>query len=679
MAVAVSYPGVYIDEFAPGAPIQAASTNIAAFLGPLLKGPVVDPAGPIKDPIKVTSWDQFKVLFGARPSPGFFTWYAVRGFFENGGTACYPFRVTNATYASSTILNATGDTLADVYADEPGLVTTPILVEFQQPPDPLLPAGSTLFSAVVPGADVNGSTITIPRNSANSGNPGDARLFRVGDWVVVSANGQPLGSPARVRSVAPDGLVIDERYGNLSGAEVKLVYIPGGDVRVLVPVRADQTPPDALAVGTTIEFTGPMFPGPNNTDVQVIDATRLEQITQDFRTYRLTLRDGFRTQVDPTTTVAVTTITFHVAISQGGSPLRFNHLSSDPARDRYYVDEINAAKHLVTVMARDPMPFVPPDGLVPAFNAVSISRGNAEDLNGLTDNDFINGLNILRHVADVRLVSSPDGYPRDSGAKPALTSAVQAAIIAHCELMGDRFGVIDSKPNLQLFGSGSIEIQRGSLDSARGYAALYYPWVRVNAAGSGPPLLTPPSGHICGLMARVDNSRGVFKAPANEILQGTIGVEQTMTDAEHGLLNLQGINIIRVFREGGRPYVYGARTTATDLNWNYVNVRRLFLFLEKSIQDGIRWAVFEPSNISLWDKLRQTISAFLATQWKAGALFGNSPKEAYYVRIDEILNTFEEQRQGRLNIEIGIRPTYPAEFIIVRIGIWQGGSEVTEG
>jgi len=180
-------------------------------------------------------------------------------------------------------------------------------------------------------------------------------------------------------------------------------------------------------------------------------------------------------------------------------------------------------------------------------------------------------------------------------------------------------------------------------------------------------------------MARVDNSRGVFKAPANEILQGTIGVEQTMTDAEHGLLNLQGINIIRVFREGGRPYVYGARTTATDLNWNYVNVRRLFLFLEKSIQDGIRWAVFEPSNISLWDKLRQTISAFLATQWKAGALFGNSPKEAYYVRIDEILNTFEEQRQGRLNIEIGIRPTYPAEFIIVRIGIWQGGSEVTEG
>jgi phage tail sheath protein FI len=309
---------------------------------------------------------------------------------------------------------------------------------------------------------------------------------------------------------------------------------------------------------------------------------------------------------------------------------------------------------------------------------VTVTGGTAEDLNRITDNNFIDGLNHLRRAGDVRLVSAPDGYERAPGVRPRISNAVQAAMIAHCEQMADRFAVIDARPNLELFGSGSIETQRGSLDSARGYAALYYPWVRVNAAGNGPPLLVPPSGHICGLMARVDNTKGVFKAPANEILQGTIGVERTMTDAEHGLLNLQGINIIRVFREGGRPYVYGARTTATDLNWNYVNVRRLFLFLEKSIQDGIRWAVFEPSNRGLWDKLRQTISAFLATQWKAGALFGNSPKEAYYVRIDETLNPFEEQRQGRLNIEIGIRPTYPAEFIIVRIGIWQGGSEVSE-
>lgn len=678
MAVAVSYPGVYIDEFAPGAPIQAAGTNIAAFLGPMLKGPVVGAGGPIKEPVKVTSWDQFKMLFGARPTPGFFTWYSIRGFFENGGTACYVYRVTNASYAFTTILNSSSDTLADVYAADAGQVTTPILVDFQQPPQPLLPAGATLFVASVTGATVTGSTVTIPRNSAaTAGNPGDSRLFRVGDWVVISVNNQPLGKPARVRTVTPGELVIDERYGNAQNAEVKLVYIPGGEVRVLVPVQADQIPPDALAIGTTIQFTGPMFTGPNNIDTQVIDATRSEQITQDFRTYRLTLRDGFRTQVDPTAGVSVATITFHVEISQGGSPLRFNHLSADPASDRYFVKEINRARHLVRIVARDPMPFVPPEGVVPVPGTVSITGGDAEELNRLTDNNFIDGFNHLRRLGDIRLISAPDGYPRDT--QPVLTSAVQAAMIAHCEQMGDRFAVVDARPDLQLFGAGSIETQRGSLDSQRGYAALYYPWVRVNAAGNGPPLLVPPSGHVCGLMARVDNTKGVFKAPANEILQGTIGVERSMTDAEHGLLNLQGINIIRVFREGGRPYVYGARTTATDLNWNYVNIRRLFLFLEKSIQTSIRWAVFEPSNKSLWDKLRHTISAFLATQWKAGALFGDSPKDAYYVRIDEALNPFEEQRQGRLNIEIGIRPTYPAEFIIVRIGIWQGGSEVSEG
>ncbi|TWW09193.1 tail protein [Planctomyces bekefii] len=679
MAVAVSYPGVYIDEFAPGAPIQAAGTNIAAFLGPMLKGPVVYPKGPIKEPMKVTSWDQFKAFFGARPSPGFFTWYSVRGFFENGGTACYVYRVTNARYAHAVIGNGVQD-LADVYAIDAGLITTQILVDIKKPPTPLLPDGTTLFQAIATASKVDGSEITIDE-IATTGKPADARQFRVGDWVVVSVGGQPLGRPARVRSVTPGKMIIDERYGTgITSAEVKLVYIQGGDIRVEVPGKIDDLPPDALAIGTTLQFSGPMFSGPNNTDTQVVDGTRVEQLTSQFRTYRLTLRDGFRTQVDPTQVVPVTSITFHVEISQGGSPLRFNHLAADPASNRYYVDQINRAMHLVRIIAKDPMPFVSPDGLVPSFNPVSVQAESKEEkLPELTDNDFIEGLNDLRRLADVRLVSAPDGYPREPGITPRITSAVQAAMISHSELMGDRFAVIDAKPDLQLFGAGSIETQRGSLDSQRGYAALYYPWVRVNAAGNGPPLLVPPSGHVCGLMARVDNTKGVFKAPANEILQGTIGVERTMTDAEHGLLNLQGINIIRVFREGGRPYVYGARTTATDLNWNYVNVRRLFLFLEKSIQTGIRWAVFEPSNKSLWDKLRHTISAFLATQWKAGALFGDSPKDAYYVRIDDTLNPFEEQRQGRLNIEIGIRPTYPAEFIIVRIGIWQGGSDVSEG
>ena len=263
-------------------------------------------------------------------------------------------------------------------------------------------------------------------------------------------------------------------------------------------------------------------------------------------------------------------------------------------------------------------------------------------------------------------------------ARPDITAAVHGAAIAHCEQMADRFAVLDPEPGLDLFGAARIETRRAAVDSTRGYAALYYPWVRVPPAGPGPLVTVPPSGHVCGLMAVGDDRRGVFKAPANETLQGTVGVERTMSEAEHGILNLQGINVIRVFKEGPRPVVYGARTTATDRNWQDVNVRRLFLYLEKSIQDGIRWAVFEPNNLGLWDKLRQSIGAFLLAEWRAGALFGATPKQAYYVRIDETLNPFEDRRTGRLNIEIGIQPTYPAEFIVVRIGIWNGGAEVTE-
>jgi phage tail sheath protein FI len=185
---------------------------------------------------------------------------------------------------------------------------------------------------------------------------------------------------------------------------------------------------------------------------------------------------------------------------------------------------------------------------------------------------------------------------------------------------------------------------------------------------------------VAGVYARTDSVRGVHKAPAGEdaTLRGVLGVERTMSDVDQGELNLAGINVIRVFRAGGRAVVWGARTTASDRNWQYVNIRRLFLFLEESIQEGISGSVFAPNNLALWQGLKRTIGNFLTAVWRDGALFGATPEEAFYVRIDDVLNPFSEQQLGRLHIEIGARPTYPAEFIVVRIGIWQGGSEITE-
>jgi phage tail sheath protein FI len=280
----------------------------------------------------------------------------------------------------------------------------------------------------------------------------------------------------------------------------------------------------------------------------------------------------------------------------------------------------------------------------------------------------------------VNFIAIPD---RPTAAGQSMLT-VQQSLITHCELMADRFAVLDSDPGVELFGApvapatSTLEQQRRGLDSTRGYAGLYAPWLRVIPENDGPPILVPPSGHVCGIFARSDASRGVHKAPANEIVNGSLGVERRISLIEQGQLNLIGINIVQVFQDGGRPILWGARTTATDTNWQYVNIRRLFLYLEESIQEGIKWAVFEPNNQALWQKLKRTLTDFLTRSWRDGALFGAKAAEAFYVRIDDALNPFSEQQLGRLHIEIGVRPSYPAEFIIVRIGIWDGGSEVSE-
>jgi phage tail sheath protein FI len=193
--------------------------------------------------------------------------------------------------------------------------------------------------------------------------------------------------------------------------------------------------------------------------------------------------------------------------------------------------------------------------------------------------------------------------------------------------------------------------------------------------------LWPPSAHIAGVYARTDAERGVFKAPANTTVRGALGVEPPgLTDADQDLLNPAGVNAFRLPPAGGPPRVFGARTTSTTTNkvWMYVNIRRLFNWLEESIQEGINWAVFEPNDTRLWKKLERTITAFLAQAQKDGAIFGSKPAEGFYVRIDEALNPPSERMTGRLHMEIGVMPVYPAEFVIVRIGIWDGGSEVAE-
>jgi phage tail sheath protein FI len=201
------------------------------------------------------------------------------------------------------------------------------------------------------------------------------------------------------------------------------------------------------------------------------------------------------------------------------------------------------------------------------------------------------------------------------------------------------------------------------------YAALYYPWIRVFNPVAGKSMLMPPSGHMAGIWARNDDTRGVHKAPANEVVGGALDVEFQITIGEQDGLNPVGINCIRAF-PGRGIRVWGARTLSSDPEWRYLNIRRLFNMIEKSIDGGTQWVVFEPNDFSLWQKIVRNVSAFLKMQWRDGALFGATPEEAFFVKCDSETNPQESIDLGMVVTEIGIAPVKPAEFVIFRIAQW---------
>jgi phage tail sheath protein FI len=253
--------------------------------------------------------------------------------------------------------------------------------------------------------------------------------------------------------------------------------------------------------------------------------------------------------------------------------------------------------------------------------------------------------------------------------------AVQLAMIAHCELMGDRVAILDAPPALNAQQVKEWRVDKAGYDSK--YATLYWPWVKVFDPLSGQATHVPPSGHVAGIWARNDDTRGVHKAPGNEVVRGAISLELNLTKGEHDQLNPVGINCIRAF-PGRGIRVWGARTLSSDPSWRYLNVRRLFNFVEESIFEGTQWVVFEPNDQRLWGRVKRTITAFLLRVWRDGALFGATPDQAFFVKCDEENNPAEVRDAGQLIVDIGIAPVKPAEFVVFRIAQFSGGAEVSE-
>ncbi|GIJ26820.1 tail protein [Micromonospora qiuiae] len=285
------------------------------------------------------------------------------------------------------------------------------------------------------------------------------------------------------------------------------------------------------------------------------------------------------------------------------------------------------------------------------------------------------GFGGLEAVDEVTMVAVPDlmGAYQRGAIDLESVKTVQSAMIAHCELMGDRMAILDPPPALNAQQVKEWRTDQAGYDSK--YAALYYPWIKVFDPVTGTNRFMPPSGHLAGVWARNDGSRGVHKAPANEVIRGAVALETQLTRAEQELLNPLGVNCIRSF-PGRGILVWGARTLSSDPAWRYLNVRRLFNYLEESILNGTQWVVFEPNDDMLWARIRRTVSAFLVNEWRRGALFGLTPDEAFFVKCDRETNPAESIDAGQVVCQIGVAPVKPAEFVIFQLAQMSGGTSL---
>ncbi|WP_309893002.1 phage tail sheath C-terminal domain-containing protein [Archangium sp.] len=296
------------------------------------------------------------------------------------------------------------------------------------------------------------------------------------------------------------------------------------------------------------------------------------------------------------------------------------------------------------------------------------------------------GLDLLREVDEVAIVAAP-GFT-DPGSYNAL--------LTHAEQMQDRVAVLDAPEDATvelLCEVGTVSVapagkEGGAAEPPRRskglrardskYGAYYFPWVSMYDPFDRKKLVNaPPSGHMAGIYARVDGTRGVHKPPANEVVNAAEGLATPLTREELGVLNQCGVNCIRFFPRDGIK-VWGARTLSSDPEWRYLNVRRLFCMVEETIAQGTRWVVFEPNDLSLQRAVIRDLSAFLRRLWRDGALVGRTEQEAFFVKCDAETNPPEVVDAGQLVAVIGIAPVKPAEFIIFRIGQHSGGVEQTE-
>ncbi len=669
-------PGVYIEEVpARIKAIEGVSTSTAGFVGESERGPVpgYDPftlniiAGqtfelpPDLSPPLVTSFAQYIRLFG-RPTddPVNFGYlgHSVRAFFDNGGKRAYIARVRR-----------TGDTASSAPADT-GVVFR--LTRRARENDTVLFLNSVRGLAAAPVDIVALDGTTLAGNLAVNAVDTRAMSLDLGAALPAGSDFQPGDCFIRATGTttsADDGPIFHARSPGLWGDSLGVTILCEDRAPVDI-TQAAAAGGDRLAVRSTSSFyLGALV----EIDSDGTGATREQFVVEEIGPGATIRLDGALANAT-TTAGTVRTLEFQIVIDDAatGATESFGGLSwnSDPdprIRRRHYATIINNRSRLVWVQppwAAGGNDENPPDlsnqpmtengarlALTGGGNGTPPGTADIEGVDGGPGNRT--GIQALANVDDIRLIAAP-GRTED---------VVQNALIAQCERMRYRFAVLDAQRALDPTSVvNGVLAHRNLYDSS--FAGYYFPWVEVK--NNDAVVQLPPSGFVMGVCARVDNERGVHKAPANETVRIATGLAAYTTTGEQDILNPRGVNVIRRF-EGRGIRIWGARTLSSDPDFKYVNVRRTMIFLSASIDRGTQWVVFEPNSPPTWSRVVDSISAFLTTQWRDGALFGRKPEDAFYVRCDESTMSEDDILNGRLICEIGVAIVRPAEFVIFRI------------
>ena len=373
----------------------------------------------------------------------------------------------------------------------------------------------------------------------------------------------------------------------------------------------------------------------------------------------------------------------------GGNPLKplkgriieeYNDISIQPASSSYYKNNVDGVSQLVRIYDNFEEEKLNPDQIKRPGEAAGIAlkplangNGNNSEITTTSYDGAVNlviaddppintGLNGLAEIDDISIIVAPDD---------GFDTVLSNKLVDHCSSLKNRFAVLNTQIN------AAADVGKISTPQDNKYAAIYFPWINVIDPVTGDKKLIPPSGHIAGIYARTDIDRGVHKAPANEPIRGVVSLQVNIDKSKQEILNPKGINVIRNFPGRGN-LVWGARTISKDPLWKYVNVRRLFIFIEKSVERSTQWAVFEPNNERLWSRIKATLTQFLTAVWKDGALMGTTPEEGFFVKCDRTTMTQSDIDNGKLIVIVGIAPVKPAEFVIFRFAQTQAGSDVEE-